>query len=89
MVTRLRIKPSTLNELERNPMTLPITDPNHAKPFVLTISRPTGDRLTRHVSIVTQYTSEAEALDAFKAARGKASLVELTGIGTCRSIGKR
>ena len=68
---------------------LPTTDPNASQPFVFTMWRPTGDRLTRYVSIVEQFSTEAAAITAYKATHGKASVVELTGIGTCRPIARR
>jgi len=68
---------------------LEISDPNATRPFIFTRWTPTGDRLTRYVAHVLQFATEAEAIDAFEASSGKASVVELTGIGTCRPIARR
>jgi hypothetical protein len=58
--------------------------------FVLSVSRPTGDRLTRYISQTSQFATEAEGVAAFRASKGKAMLTELLPeIGKCRPILRR
>lgn len=57
--------------------------------FYLSEYRPTGDRVTRFVTIQTEYATEAEAVAAFKASRVKRALVREMDDDTLRVVCKR